>query len=177
MQLKNTDSHFGLIAILFHWIIALLIIGMLGVGLYMTSLPIGIQKLKIYGWHKECGILVLGLVLLRIIWRLSNKTPVLSLPRWEHIAARLAHLALYGLMLAMPISGWLMTSAAGLAPSFFGLFTLPNLLAPNHDLKELFELIHTWLAYALIATIALHFCAALKHHFIDKDDILKRMIS
>lgn len=70
-----------------------------------------------------------------------------------------------------------MTSAGGFSASFFGLFTLPNLLAPNHELKELFEFIHTALAYALIATIALHFCAALKHHFIDKDDILKRIMS
>lgn len=177
MQLKNSETHFGLIAILFHWVMALLIIGMLGVGLYMTDLPIGIQKLKLYGLHKAFGILVLILVILRIIWRLSNKTPLLTMPKLEVIAARLAHLALYALMLAMPLSGWLMTSAAGLPPSFFGLFTLPSLVAPNDDLRELFGFAHEWLAYGLIALIVLHTLAALKHHFYNKDDILRRMIS
>lgn len=177
MQLKNSKTHFGLIAILFHWVMALLIIGMLGVGLYMTDLPIGIQKLKLYGMHKAFGILVLILVILRIIWRLSNNTPILAMPKLEVIAARLAHLALYALMLAMPLSGWLMTSAAGLPPSFFGLFTLPSLVAPNDDLRELFAFAHEWLAYGLIALIVVHTLAALKHHFYNKDNILKRMIS
>ncbi|RUR11128.1 cytochrome b [Legionella sp. km772] len=143
----------------------------------MTDLPIGIQKLKLYGLHKAFGILVLILAILRIIWRLSNKTPSLNIPKLELIAARLAHLALYILMLAMPISGWLMSSAAGLAPSFFGLFTLPNLVAPNDELREWFAFVHEWLAYGLIAIISVHTLAALKHHFIDKDDILRRMIS
>ena len=177
MRLTNNETHFGLVAIIFHWLMALLIIGLLGVGLYMTGLPIGIQKLKLYGWHKEFGILVLALVILRIIWRLTNTTPVLSLPKLELLAARLAHLALYVLMLAMPLSGWLMTSAAGLPPSFFGLFILPSLVAPNDELRQLFALAHEWLAYGLIGIIGVHTLAALKHHFIDKDNVLKRMIS
>lgn len=177
MQFKNSETHFGFVAIIFHWLMALLIIGLLAVGLYMTGLPIGIQKLKLYSWHKAFAILVLTLAILRIIWRLSNKTPMLAIPKLELIAARLAHLALYALMLAMPLSGWIMSSAAGLAPSFFGLFTLPSLVAPNDELRQLFALIHQWLAYGLIAIIAVHTLAALKHHFIDKDDILRRMIS
>jgi cytochrome b561 len=79
-------------------------------------------------------------------------------------------------MVAMPLSGWFLTSAAGYAPSFFGLFTLPTLIAKNNDLLELFESVHEWLAYGLIALIIIHTLAALKHHFIDKDDILKRML-
>ena len=177
MQIKNDEHHFGLVAILLHWLMALLIIGMLAVGLYMVELPIGIQKLKIYGWHKEFGILVLMLVIFRILWRLTNPTPVLNLPWYERMGARLAHLALYVLMLAMPLSGWLMTSAAGLPPSFFGLFTLPSLVAPNDALRELFAWIHEWLAYGLITVIVIHTLGALKHHFIDKNDILRRMIS
>ena len=177
MQIKNNSTHFGLVAIILHWLIAILIIGMLAVGLYMVALPIGLQKLKLYGLHKAFGIIILGLVGLRIIWRLTNTTPSLALPKLELIAARLAHLGLYCLMLAMPISGWFMTSAAGLAPSFFGLFTLPNLVAPNEQLFQWFAFVHQWLAYGLIALISIYTLAALKHHFIDKDDILRRMIS
>jgi cytochrome b561 len=177
MRVKNDERHFGLVAILLHWLIAILIISLLAVGLYMADLPIGMQKLKLYGLHKAFGILVLALVILRVIWRITNPTPILNLPWYERIAARFAHLALYILMLAMPLSGWLMSSAAGLAPSFFGLFTLPTLVAPNAELRELFGAVHQWLAYGLIAMIIVHTLAALKHHFIDKDDILRRMVS
>lgn len=177
MRLKNSESRFGLIAILLHWIMAVLIIGLLAVGLYMVSLPIGLQKLKLYGWHKEYGFLVLALVVFRLSWRLFNITPHLSLPWFEMLAARLVHLAFYGFMFAMPISGWLVTSAAGLPASFFGLFTLPNLVAPNEEWRTIFQMAHKWLGYGLIALIALHASAAFKHHFINKDDILRRMIS
>ncbi|MFA6303369.1 MAG: cytochrome b [Legionella sp.] len=177
MHLKNDAKHFGLLAIVLHWFMAVLIIGLLGVGLYMVDLPISAEKLKLYGQHKEFGLLVLALVILRLFWRFINTTPQLNIPLWEAIAARAAHWALYIFMFAMPITGWLQTSAAGLPPSFFGLFTLPSLVAPNEDLRSLFATIHEWLAYGLIATICLHTAAALKHHFIDKDDILKRMIS
>lgn len=178
MQLKNTSTRFGLVAIIFHWVIAILIIGMLALGLYMVNLPISIQKLQYYRWHKEFGLLVLWLVILRLFWRISNVTPELTtLPWYERIAARLVHLAFYGFMLAMPITGWLLSSAAGLTPSFFGLFTVPTLIPPNEAQRQLFDITHEWLAYAFIATIALHIAAALKHHFIDKDNILRRMIS
>ncbi|HAU0201933.1 TPA: cytochrome b [Legionella pneumophila] len=177
MHLKNSENHFGLISILLHWIMAFLIIGLLAEGLYMVSLSISLQKLKLYGWHKEYGLLVLGLVIVRLSWRLINAVPQLSLPWLEQLAARLVHYAFYAFMFAMPVTGWLLTSAAGLPPSFFGLFTLPALVAPNDELLHLFEWVHKWLGYGLIATIFLHASAALKHHFINKDDILRRMIS
>jgi cytochrome b561 len=174
--LKNNPHHFGLIAKLLHWVMAILIIGMLICGLYMVDLPIGLQKLKWYGWHKEYGFLILGLVSLRLIWRLINITPELSLPLLEKIAARLAHWAFYGFMFLMPLSGWLVSSAAGIPASFFGLFTMPNLIAPNEDLLQIFRWVHYWSAYALMGLIVIHIVAALKHHFIDKDEILKRML-
>ena len=177
MQMKNSEMHYGVIAIFLHWMMAILLIALLALGLYMVGLPISLEKLKFYGWHKEYGILALALVMARSIWRISNITPLLSLPLWEKLAARTVHLAFYGFMFAMPITGWLITSAAGLPVSFFGLFVLPDLIAPNHDLMKLFEGIHKWLGYGLIATILLHFSAALKHHFINKDDILRRMLS
>lgn len=177
MQLKNTSTHFGLVAISLHWIIAFLIIGLLCLGLYMVDLPLGLTKLKLYGWHKEYGLLVLGLAIVRICWRIINTTPLLALPWWEKFAARAMHWAFYGFMFAMPITGWLMSSAANISVSFFGLVTLPNLIAPNEDLRHFFKECHELLAYALIAAILFHVAAALKHHYINKDEILRRMIS
>lgn len=178
MLIKNTEDRFGIVTILFHWIMAILLIGLVSVGLYMSDLPIGVQKLKLYGLHKEFGILALMLVMLRVVWRIQNMNPSLSsLPWFERTAARIVHWAFYGFMFALPISGWLMTSAANLPPSFFGLFLLPALVPPNQEQMHLFQQIHEYLAYGLIVTFCLHVLAALKHHFIDKDNILRRILS
>ena len=177
MLLKNTNERFGAVAILFHWVMAILIIGLLALGLYMVRLPISFQKLKLYGWHKEFGLLVLALVIVRLSWRIMNKTPKLNLPLWEKVAAKTVHWAFYIFMFAMPLTGWLMSSASGIPVSFFGLFTMPDLISANNANRVLLDQIHEWLGYALIATVCGHAAAALKHHFIDKDDILKRMIS
>lgn len=176
MRLKNSEQRFGWMAMGLHWLMALLIIGMLSLGIYMVDLPISLQKLKLYGWHKEYGFIILALAIFRLCWRLTNINPRLSLPLLEQIAARLVHCAFYGFLFAMPITGWLLTSATGIPTSFFGLFTIPNLIGPNKELLEWFGWIHQWLAYALIAAIILHTLAALKHHFYDKDDILRRML-
>jgi cytochrome b561 len=175
MLLRNTINRYGLIAIFFHWLMAILLIGLLILGLYMTGLPISLQKLKLYGWHKEYGLLALWLAILRLAWRFINTTPYLDLPLWERLAARAVHWSFYAFMFLMPITGWLITSAAGLPASFFGLFVLPDLVSPNEQLRLLFQDIHRWLGYALIVFICMHTSAALKHHFIDKDDILRRM--
>jgi cytochrome b561 len=177
MQLKNTETRYGMVTIILHWLMAIIIIGLVILGLYMTRIPVSLEKIKYYGCHKEYGIFILMLVMLRIVWRIGNITPFLptAMPSWEKFAAHAVHWAFYGFMIALPITGWLFSSAAGLPPSFFGLFTLPNLIAPNHDLRHLFAEIHKWLAYALIATFFAHVGAALKHHFINKDDILKRI--
>ncbi len=177
MLYKNTEHRFGLIAILLHWSMALLLIGLLALGLYMVNLPISVQKLKFYGWHKEFGILALMFVVVRLSWRMSNTTPSLgNLPLWEQLAARAAHYAFYFFMFALPITGLLLTWSANLPASFFGLFTLPTLITPDETKRLLFTEIHKWLAYGLIATFCLHVGAALKHYFIDRDDILQRML-
>jgi cytochrome b561 len=176
-SIKNTTTHYGLVAILLHWVMAILMIGLLILGLYMVRLPISLEKLKLFGWHKEYGFLVLALAILRLLWRLSNTTPALALPMWEKLSARSVHWLFYGFMFALPITGWLITSAAGLPVSFFGLFTLPTVIEPNQELIKIFEDLHQWFAYALIAIMLLHIAAALKHHFIDKDDILRRILS
>lgn len=176
MQIRNNNERYGSIAISLHWLVALLIIGLLSLGLYMTSLPLGPQKLKLYGWHKATGLAVLALVLYRLFWRFINITPELLLPWWEKLAAQLMHWGLYGLMIAMPLTGWLMSSAAGFPVSFFGLFTVPSLMPANDEWRHLFASMHEYLAYVLIAAITLHILAALKHHFINKDTILRRIL-
>src|SRR3984957_2468716 len=138
MPMQNSETHFGFIAIILHWVMAILLIGLLVLGLYMVGLPISLEKLKFYGWHKEYGILALILVIIRIVWRFANITPQLSLPLLEKLAARTVHWAFYGFMFAMPITGWLITSAAGLPVSFFGLFVLPHLIKPKYHFIKFF---------------------------------------
>lgn len=173
----NSKDHFGMVAIILHWVMAILIIGLLAFGLYMTRIPISAQKLKLFGWHKEFGMLVLMLIIVRLTWRLQNTTPSLAnLPWWEEIAARIVHLAFYFLMFALPITGWLVTSAADLPVSFFGWFVFPNLISPDEGQRLLFTEVHKWLAYLLIVIFCMHVGAALKHYFINKDAIMQRML-
>lgn len=178
MSIKNTPLRYGSVAMSLHWIIAVIIIGLLAAGLYMVPLPIGAQKLKLYGLHKEFGILILMLFMVRISWRFYNLTPALPshMPIWQQWAAHGAHYAFYFFMLAMPITGWMISSASGLPVSFFGLFVLPDLIKPDEHMRILLSDLHRWLAYALIATIVAHIGGALQHHFIYKDDILRRML-
>lgn len=177
-MLKNSITRFGAIAILLHWVIALLMIGLIILGLYMVSLPMNLHKLKYYGWHKEFGVLVLMLATVRLAWRFSNTTPLLppQMPKWEQFAAHSMHYVFYGFMFALPITGWMLSSAAGFPVSFFGLFVLPDLISTNENSRHLLTEIHKWLAYGLIAAICGHVGAALQHHFINKDDILRRML-
>lgn len=179
MLIKNTQRRYGIISILLHWIIAVLMITLVIEGLYMTRIPISEQKLKLYGWHKEYGMLLLMLVMLRIVWRIGNIVPLLpaSIPRWQKFAAHAVHWLFYIFMFALPITGWLLTSAAGLPVSFFDLFIFPDLISPNENMRILFTEIHQWLSYGFIVTFFMHVGAALKHHFINKDDILRRIIS
>jgi len=177
MDFKNTSLKYGLVAIFLHWIMAIIIISLLGLGLYMTQLPLSPEKIKLYGIHKEFGVLVLGLVILRVIWRLSNMNPLLPayMPNWQKLAAYSAHFAFYIFMFAMPITGWILSSASGFPVSFFGLFTLPNLVQSSENLRFLFGNIHQFLAYLFIATILLHIAGTLQHYVIYKHNLLRRM--
>ncbi|MGE3319576.1 MAG: cytochrome b [Candidatus Berkiella sp.] len=178
MQIKNTINRFGAVAMLLHWLIALIMIGLIILGLYMVGLPFSVQKLKFYGWHKEFGVLVLMLATLRLAWRFYNTTPALppQMAKWEQWAAHGMHYVFYGFMFALPITGWMLSSASGLPVSFFGWFVLPDLISPNEENRHLLVIIHKWLAYGLIAAICGHVGAALQHHFINKDDIMRRML-
>lgn len=177
-MLRNSMHKYGSISQSLHWLMALLIILMLALGLYMVNLPLSALKLKLYGWHKQIGVLILMLACVRLLWRWVNLIPPYPdhMPLWQKFAAHSVHVALYIFMFAMPITGWMLSSASGLPISFFGLFTLPDLIAPNEDLRPILVLTHRWLGYALIGALLAHIGAALQHHFIDKDDILRRML-
>ena len=177
MLIKNSKEQYGLVAILFHWIMALIIIGLLAVGLYMVRLPIGLWKLKLYGIHKEFGALILFLIILRFAWKLINTKPVLPdyMPKWQQIAAHGVHHALYLVVFIMPITGWLTSSAAGLSVSFFGLFTLPDLVSADPVWQENFATAHEILGYTLIVLLGMHVGAVFQHYLFHKDNLLRRM--
>jgi cytochrome b561 len=177
--IANTEDHFGSMAILFHWSMAFIVIGLAALGLYMVTLQdVGFNKEKIMLilYHKEFGMLVLVLLAARLAWRVTHILPqlVAHLPDWQKIAARFVHLSFYALMFALPMTGWLMSSAAGIPVSLFGLATLPDFLPRDDYLFQ--RLIDKWLGYVLILFIFVHVGAALRHHFVFKDDTLRRML-
>lgn len=163
---------------LFHWVTALTVIALIGVGLYMGDLPGGLEKLKLYNLHKSVGVAVLALTALRVLWHLASPPPgpLASLPAWQRMAARGAHLALYAALIGMPLSGWLMSSAAGRPVAPFGLFTLPDLVLQDQELAEFFHETHGIMGTVLMILVGLHVAAALKHHLLDRDATLRRML-
>jgi cytochrome b561 len=170
------SGRYSTTAIVLHWTIAVLILGLLGVGNWMTSLDVSPTKIQVYTWHKWIGITVLMLVLVRIGWRLTHAPPPLpvSLPRWQLLASRASHAALYGLMLAMPITGWLQNSAAGFPLTWFGWFKVPALMSRDKSAFEFWQGTHEWLAWCLVALIAVHVAAAIKHAMA-RDGVFSRI--
>ncbi len=165
-------------AMLLHWLIAALIFVLFPLGLYMSDLGLSLRKLELYSWHKWLGITVLLLVVLRVLWRLGHRPPPLpdSVPRWQALAADALHRLLYLLILAIPLSGWALSSAAGVRVVWWGVLPLPNLLAPDHALAHSLAEVHKWLNFTMAAVVAAHVGAALKHQFIDRDGVLLRML-
>jgi cytochrome b561 len=151
-SIGNPEDHFGMAVILLHWSMAFLIVGLAALGLYMVTLPdvgFNTRKIMLIVFHKEIGLLVLVLLVARLAWRLTHVLPQLAahLPDWQKIAARFVHLCFYALMFALPITGWLMSSAAGIPVSFFGLFTLPDFLPHDDYLFQRLIYSHKWLGY------------------------------
>lgn len=166
------------VAIALHWLMAVLIVGLFGLGTYMTNLDLSPQKLKLYAWHKWAGVTIFALVWLRLMWRLVKRPPALppQMPRWEKKAARASHVALYALMIAAPLSGWLMSSAGGFQTVWFGVVPLPDLLVKNPAHFERLKDLHNALTTGFMWLVGLHVLAALKHHVIDRDDVLTRIL-
>lgn len=168
------NTHYTSTAKTLHWLMAVLFVGLLALGFYMHDLPLSPEKLQLYSWHKWAGVTAFLLLWLRLFWRLTHQPP--PLPKVIRQVAHVGHFLLYLLMLAIPLSGWLMSSAKGFQTVWFGVWPIPDLLEKDKALGELLQTAHMSLNVLFIAVIAGHVGAALKHHFIDKDDILKRML-
>ena len=166
------------VAIGLQWLKALLLSGLFGVCLYMADLPLSPWKLKVFSWHKWAGVTAFALVWFRLAWRLTHRPPELprSMPALLRGIAHAGHGILYVLMLVIPISGWLMSSAKGFQTVVFGVLPLPDLIPKDKELGKQLADLHEALAWVLALVVSGHAAAALKHHFLDRDDILGRMV-
>ena len=174
----SLPRRYGAVAQVFHWLIAALVVTQFVLANWADGLPLGAHKLALLARHKSFGMTVLMLAILRLLWRLKNPPPELpsAMTPWETLLARATHIAFYVLLFAMPVSGWLMSSAKNYSVSWFGLFTWPNLIGKNEAAFDLLRTTHHLLGDVLFAMAALHILAALKHHFWNKDDVLVRML-
>jgi cytochrome b561 len=164
-------------AITLHWLIALIIFCSFPLGLYMVELPLSPARLRLYSWHKWAGVTVFALAVLRIAWRATHPAPPpLPMPRWQLMASSATHHMLYVLIVVVPLSGWLYSSAAGFQTVYFGVLPIPDLIGKDKALADQLKLVHLVLNYALAALIAAHLAASLKHHLVDRDGLLGRMI-
>lgn len=180
MQLLNSQQRYGAAAVLLHWLMAGLIGVLVGTGLYMVRLPdIGFdpRKIILIVVHKEIGVAAFVLGGLRWLWRQLNVLPRLpdTTPDWQKATAIVVHFWFYALMVALPITGWIMSSYAGIPLWFLGT-TVPDLVLPDEGLFEKFRKLHDWLGYAMALLICLHTAAALKHHFVSRDATLQKML-
>jgi cytochrome b561 len=171
------NSKYTCNAIALHWLVALLMVVAFAVGQYMADLELSPWKLKIFAWHKWVGVTIFILVLYRIYWRLTHAAPPLPNTMNENMkkGAGVTHLILYLLMVAIPITGWLHSSAAGVGVVYFNLIPLPDLIDKNKEVAHFFKELHENLNWGLLALVIMHVAAALKHQFVDKDNLLDRM--
>lgn len=186
MQLRNSVTRYGLVSVVFHWLVAVLFVLTIALGFYMMSLSRTDPNIfTLFQRHKSLGFTILALVALRFIWRLSGPVPPLpeNLKSYERFLAKLTHYGLYAVLLLMPLSGWIMVSSSNynIPTVWFGLFTIPHLdfivnHPEKHDIHEAAETVHGIIAWTGIALVALHFLGAMKHFLILKDDTLQRML-
>lgn len=178
MQLRNSRTWWGLPHQALHWLTAALIVWMFWLGWTMTGLEEGsIAMFKTYNFHKSLGLTILALALVRLVWRLSNPVPDLpdGMRTSERRLANSVHVAVYVLLFAIPLSGYAITSMAAIPVNWFGLFTVPNVVPATETGADLASDVHEILGLLLLGAIALHVLGALKHQFVDRDDVLKRM--
>jgi cytochrome b561 len=174
---KASPAKYSTVAIAFHWLLAVIIIGTFVFGLYMVDLPFSPARIKQYNWHKWAGITILTLSAARLLWRLTHRPPALNIamPAWQKKASHVAHMLLYALFFAAPLAGWAYSSAAGFPVVYLGLIPLPDLVGRNLELAGVLKLVHRTLVYGLAALVCLHVVAAFKHHFFDRDGLIDRI--
>jgi cytochrome b561 len=178
MNFRNPADRWGPVSQLLHWAIALLVLAMGVLGLWMVELPNTPRKIEIYALHKSIGLTILALAVMRLAWRLYAGAPatLAGLPRWQVRAANLTHAALYALLFAMPLSGWLLNAAAGFPLQWFGLFNLPRVIDRDEALNELAATLHEAGFWLLLVLVLVHAGAALHHHLFRQDRTLARML-
>jgi cytochrome b561 len=161
-----------------HWVIFALVTGGFALAVYMVDLPLSPLKLKYFAWHKWIGVTVFILAVARVAWRLVHAAPPLpaSIPVWQRRVANAVHVVLYALIVSIPMTGWLYSSAAGVPTVYLGVIPLPDLLAKDKALAELLKSVHVTLNYTLLLLVVMHAAAALQHHFFARDDVLRRML-
>jgi cytochrome b561 len=167
------------VAVALHWLIALLIVSAFGLGVTMVDIPgITPTKLKYFSWHKWIGVTVLGLVCVRLLWRLTHPAPAYpdSMPAWQKSASNGLHGALYVLMFAVPVSGYFYSLAAGVPVVYLGVLPLPVFIEANAVWKPILKQVHYALNMTLLVAVVLHVAAALKHLVIDRDGVFRRML-
>jgi cytochrome b561 len=170
-------NRYSTTAIVLHWGIALLIFVTFPLGVYMHELPLSPDKLRLYSYHKWIGITILMLVAIRLAWRATHTPPPLpdSVAGWQRRASAIVHGLLYLLLVAIPLSGWLMSSAKGFQTVWFGVLPLPDLVGKDKALGELLAEVHEALNFTMLGLVVLHVGAALQHHFIERQPFLQRM--
>lgn len=173
-----TTDRYTRTAVALHWLVALGIFVAFPLGMYMQDLPLSPDKLRLYSYHKWLGISVLLAASLRVLWRTTHRPPPLlpGMPRWQEIAAHAVHHSLYLMTLAVPLSGWLMSSALGFPVVWFGVLPLPDLVAKDKEFGELLKIVHQGLNFTLLLLVVAHVGGALKHRFVDRDATLARML-
>ena len=178
MPNQSSMARYSAVAQGFHWIVAGLVAAQFTLAWLADDLPLGMRKLALLARHKSFGMTILMLSVLRLLWRLFHRPPELpaGMSKPERFLARGTHLLFYILLFAMPLTGWMMSSAKNYSVSWFGRFTWPNLISPNEQAFDLLKSIHETLSDVLLAVVILHIVAALKHHFWNKDDVLIRML-
>ncbi len=176
-MMKNTANTYGVVAKIFHWLLFLMFTFSIVAGNFLASLPKGAEKLQAAGMHKSFGAVILMLIMLRLVWKLINVSPKLpdETTAGEAFIAKAMHWGLYALMFAQPLAGIMMSQAAGIPVSFFGLFEFPVFLDKNPELAKTFLSIHGTVWILLVIAVIGHVGAASHHHFIKKDNVLKQM--
>lgn len=170
-------QRYGGTAIALHWLAGALILANLAFGLYMVDLPLTPAKLKYYSWHKWMGVTIFLLSGVRLAWRLFHPAPPLpDMPAWQARAAHASHHLFYALFFLAPLSGWLFSSAAGFQTVYLGLVPIPDLLPKDRELAAVLKIVHRTITYSLAGLVALHVAAAIKHHLVDRDGVLARML-
>ena len=179
---RPATHRYSNLAIALHWLLGAALVAVFALGIYMADLPFSPRRLQLYNWHKWAGVVILLLSALRLVWRITHRPPALpqamqdAMPAWQKAAHHGTHHALYLLFFAVPLLGWAYSSAAGFPVVLFGALPLPDFVPVSTTLAEVLKPLHKLSALALAALVLLHVAAALKHQWLDRDNLLARML-